>query len=62
MIAALTQQILQAPDATAIALNMQIRNSSVSHYFFNRDTLQLSSFNGIGHLDTLERREFQTYG
>lgn len=62
VIAALTQQILQAPDATAIALNMQIRNSSVSHYFFNRDTLQLSSFNGIGHLDTLERREFQTYG
>ncbi|CAD6558508.1 histidine phosphatase family protein [Paraburkholderia sabiae] len=62
VIAALTQQILQAPAATAIALNMQIRNSSVSHYFFNRDTLQLSSFNGIGHLDDPQRRAFQTYG
>jgi broad specificity phosphatase PhoE len=62
VIAALTQQVLQAPAATAIALNLQIRNSSVSRYFFNRDTLHLSSFNGIGHLDTLERREFQTYG
>ncbi|MBN3754407.1 histidine phosphatase family protein [Paraburkholderia sp. Tr-20389] len=62
VIAAITQQILQAPAATAIALNMQIRNSSVSHYFFNRDTLHLSSFNGIGHLDDPQRRAFQTYG
>ncbi|MEM5371505.1 histidine phosphatase family protein [Paraburkholderia azotifigens] len=62
VIAALTQQILQAPAAMAIALNMQVRNSSVSHYFFNRDTLQLSSFNGIGHLDDPQRRAFQTYG
>jgi broad specificity phosphatase PhoE len=62
VIAALTQQVLQAPAATAIALNMQIRNSSVSHYFFNRETLHLSSFNGIGHLDDPQRRAFQTYG
>ncbi|MBP0594426.1 histidine phosphatase family protein [Paraburkholderia sp. LEh10] len=62
VIAALTQQILQAPAATAIALNMQIRNSSVSHYFFNRDALHLSSFNGIGHLDDPQRRAYQTYG
>ncbi|BDC42518.1 phosphoglycerate mutase [Paraburkholderia terrae] len=62
VIAALTQQVLQALAATAIALNMQIRNSSVSHYFFNRDTLHLSSFNGIGHLDDPQRRAFQTYG
>jgi broad specificity phosphatase PhoE len=62
VIAALTQQVLQAPAATAITLNMQIRNSSVSHYFFNRDTLHLSSFNGIGHLDDPQRRAFQTYG
>ncbi|MDR6386964.1 histidine phosphatase family protein [Paraburkholderia caribensis] len=62
VIAALTQQALQAPAATAIALNMQIRNSSVSHYFFNRDSLHLSSFNGIGHLDDQQRSAFQTYG
>ncbi|WP_180733036.1 histidine phosphatase family protein [Paraburkholderia sp. PGU19] len=62
VIAALTQQVLQAPAATAIALNMQIRNSSVSHYFFNRGMLHLSSFNGIGHLDDPQRSAFQTYG
>jgi broad specificity phosphatase PhoE len=62
VIGAMTQQILEAPAAAAIALNMQIRNSSVSHYFFNRDTLHLSSFNGIGHLDDPQRRAFQTYG
>ena len=62
VIAAMTQQVLQAPAAAAIALNMQIRNSSVSHYFFNRDALHLASFNGIGHLDDRERRAFQTYG
>ncbi|WP_109482294.1 histidine phosphatase family protein [Paraburkholderia sp. C35] len=62
VIAALTQQVLQAPATTAIALNMQIRNSSVSHFFFNRDTLNLSSFNGIAHLDSVSRRAFQTYG
>ena len=62
VIAALTQQALQAPAATAIALNMQIRTSSVSHYCFNRDSLHLSSFNGIGHLDDPQRSAFQTYG
>jgi broad specificity phosphatase PhoE len=62
VIAAMTQQVLQAPAATAIALNMQIHNSSVSHYFFNRDALHLASFNGVVHLDDRERRAFQTYG
>ncbi|MFP6562465.1 histidine phosphatase family protein [Paraburkholderia sp. B3] len=62
VIGALTQQILHAPAATAIALNMQIRNSSVTHCFFNRETFQLSSFNVVSHLDDPQRREFQTYG
>jgi broad specificity phosphatase PhoE len=62
VIGALTQQILHAPATTAIALNMQIRNSSVTHCFFNREAMQLSSFNGIAHLDEPQRRAFQTYG
>lgn len=62
VIGALTQQVLQAPSATAIALNMQIRNSSVTHCFFNREAMQLSSFNGIAHLDQPQRHAFQTYG
>ncbi len=61
-IAVAAQQVLQAPDATAIALNMQIRNSSVCQYFFNADAMSLASFNCLPHLDRPERREFVTYG
>lgn len=62
VIGALTQQALQAPATTAIALNMQIRNSSVTHCFFNREAFQLSSFNTVSHLDDPQRHAFQTYG
>jgi hypothetical protein len=53
---------LQAPAATAIALNMQIRNSSVTRCFFNPETFQLSSFNAVSHLEDPQRHAFQTYG
>lgn len=62
VIGALVQQMLHAPAATAIALNLQIRNSSVTHCYFNREALQLSSFNGIAHLDDPQRHPFHTYG
>ncbi|MEM5329756.1 histidine phosphatase family protein [Paraburkholderia sp. JHI2823] len=62
VIGALTQQVLHASATTAIALNLQIRNSSVTHCFFNREALQLSSFNAISHLDDPLRHAFQTYG
>jgi len=62
VIGAFVQQMLHAPAATAIALNMQIRNSSVTHGYFNREALQLSSFNGIAHLDDPQRHAFRTYG
>jgi broad specificity phosphatase PhoE len=61
-IAVFTQQILQAPAATAIALNMQIRNSSVSQYVFNDSAMSLVTFNTLPHLEQAERREFVTYG
>jgi len=61
-IAVTAQQVLAAPSASAIALNLQIRNSSISQYFFNADSFQLATFNGIPHLDTPERRDHQTYG
>lgn len=62
VIGALTQQALHAPAAMAIDLNLQIRNSSVTDCFFNRETFQLSSFNSISHLDDPLRHAFQTYG
>lgn len=61
-IAVTAQQILQAPDAAAIALNMQIRNSSVCQYVFNDAAMSLVSFNAVPHLERAERHEFVTYG
>ena len=61
-IAVFAQQILQAPAAAAIALNMQIRNSSVCQYVFNDTAMSLVSFNSLPHLDDVERHEFITYG
>lgn len=60
-IGVMTQQILRAPAATAIALNMQLRNSSISHYFFNSASIQLASFNSLPHLDPI-RLDSITYG
>lgn len=61
-IAVFAQQILQAPSAAAIALNLQIRNSSVCQYVFNDTAMSLVSFNSLPHLDPIERHEFVTYG
>ena len=61
-IAALTHQVLECPTATAIELNMQIRNTSVCHYFFNRESIRLASFNNISHLDQPGRTDAITYG
>jgi broad specificity phosphatase PhoE len=61
-IAVTAQQVLQAPAATAIALNMQIRNSSVCQYVFNDAAMSLVSFNSVPHLEHAERHEFVTYG
>jgi broad specificity phosphatase PhoE len=61
-IAVTAQQVLQAPNATAIALNLQIRNSSVCQYVFNDSAMSLVSFNAVPHLERAERHEFVTYG
>ncbi|MCS5558791.1 MAG: histidine phosphatase family protein [Oceanospirillaceae bacterium] len=61
-IAALTHQVLACPTATAIELNMQIRNTSVCHCFFNRESIRLASFNNIPHLDQPDRMDAITYG
>ncbi|KXI27789.1 histidine phosphatase family protein [Paraglaciecola hydrolytica] len=44
-----------------IELNLQIRNSSLSHFHFNQHSIRLSSFNNITHLDTPERLSSITF-
>jgi broad specificity phosphatase PhoE len=61
-IAMMARQVLQAPAQSAIELNLQIRNSSFSHYYFNKESLQLASFNNIPHLDQPGRLDSISYG
>ena len=44
-----------------IDLNLQIRNTSITHCFFNEKRARLHSFNNVPHLDNLDKREFITY-
>jgi|TARA_B110000238_G_C16070366_1_gene414635 broad specificity phosphatase PhoE len=44
-----------------IELNMQVRNTSISHFFFNKNNIRLSSFNNIPHLDRLDRLDSITF-
>jgi broad specificity phosphatase PhoE len=52
---------LEAPPQTVVALNLQIRNSSVTELNFNAKRQQLLSFNGLPHLDHPARTGWITY-
>ena len=49
-IAQVVAHILQAPPSTAIALNMQLRNTAVTETLYNPHGHQLLSFNNLPHL------------
>jgi broad specificity phosphatase PhoE len=44
-----------------IELNMQVRNTSISHFYFNKNNIRLSSFNNIPHLDNPDRLDSITF-
>ena len=60
-IATWARLVLEAPVSTAIELNLQLRNSSFSHYFFNGGRIQLSGLNNIPHLDQMGRLDAISY-
>ncbi|WP_066963438.1 histidine phosphatase family protein [Microbulbifer sp. Q7] len=60
-IAMMVRQILGAPSHTVTQLNMQIKNTAISHVFAGRNGLSLHSFNHVPHLDNRNRRAFITY-
>jgi len=45
----------------AVALNLQIKNTSVNQFFFNENGFQLSTFNHVPHLDLPEYSHLVTY-
>ncbi len=60
-IAAIVAAALRAPPQTAIELNLQIRNSSVTEFTMSSRRHQLVSFNALAHLDTSLDRGLVTY-
>lgn len=60
-IAMALRHILRAPAATAIELNLQIKNTAVAHCFFNPRAIRLTTFNHVPHLDLPTRSTSVTY-
>jgi broad specificity phosphatase PhoE len=54
--------VLGIPDETIFDLNLQYKNTAISHFFFNKHKMNLTGFNGIPHLDTNEMEQYVTYG
>ncbi|MBE0617828.1 MAG: histidine phosphatase family protein [Proteobacteria bacterium] len=50
------REVLELTDTQAIRLNMQIRNTAFSHFYFHEQRVQLASFNNLPHLDRAGRR------
>lgn len=55
------RQILQSPASIMVDLNLQTKNTGVSHCFFNSQGFSLSSFNHVPHLDSPDRHHAVTY-
>lgn len=55
------RHMLKTADDTVVELNLQIRNSSVTHGFFNRNVYRLSVFNEVPHLEREDRLDSITY-
>lgn len=54
-------QILKAPPASMIQMNLQLRNSSINHLYFNRTSMNFSGFNHVPHLEHAECGDAITY-
>ncbi|GAA5316734.1 MAG: histidine phosphatase family protein [Candidatus Pelagadaptatus aseana] len=55
-------QVLRTPAETVVDLNLQSRNTGVSHFYFNQHAVRLTSFNTTPHLDSAERQQYITHG
>jgi broad specificity phosphatase PhoE len=60
-IATAVAQVLQAPAASVIDLNMRIRNSALTEFAFTPRRHVLTGFNALPHLDPPERAGWVTY-
>ena len=59
--AAFLMAVFNSSVEQAIAFNLQIKNTSVNQFYFNKAGFQLNSFNNVPHLDTLNHINKITY-
>ena len=55
------RHVLQAPASAMVQMNLQMRNSSVNHLYFNAHSMHFAGFNHTPHLDDPARAESLTY-
>jgi len=60
-ISMILKHMLGLESTQVIHLNLQVKNTGITHFFCNNDTLRLSSFNNVPHLDTPNRLKSITY-
>ncbi len=60
-IATAVHQVLGTPARTMVELNMRIRNSALTEFSYTRKRHALLSFNHLPHLDTADRRHWETF-
>ena len=60
-IATAVAHVLNAPNETAIELNLRIRNTGVTEFLFNPKRHQLSTFNNLPHLDEAPYSDWISY-
>ena len=53
------QNVLNAPEPSALEINWRVRNCSMTEFIFSRDRLSLDSFNTIPHLDDPALRTYR---
>jgi broad specificity phosphatase PhoE len=56
-IAMMVKKILALDDKKAIELTMQIKNTGITHCYYDGQQIKLASFNGLPHLDVSEHRD-----
>jgi len=59
--AVMLKTVLNTSVEQSIAFNLQIKNTSINHFFFGANGYQLSSFNNVPHLDDPAHFEKITY-
>jgi len=53
--------VLDLADEMMIRLNLQVKNTSFSQFFYNAQSIQLGSFNCTSHLETAWRKDAITF-